>query len=127
VVASVVAIAVVCSFVTGCVKPWAQVTPLPGMQQAEARVEVRAEAGLGEACLLVSAARPEAGWAGQGSPLAGRMAAMFERNNPGVAVEVCEVYWMGHANASKTNGGKMVSYFYYDRGRKLVGSDNWAL
>jgi len=51
---------------------------------------------------------------------------MFERSHPG-AVEMCDVYWVGHTNAPRMYRGPWLNYFYFDRKEKLIGFDRWVI
>lgn len=89
------------------------------------RDEVRRE--LAGSWRLVSAARPASGWSKEFAAPAGSRAGSFERVHPGVTVEVCDVYRVGHTNAPWTYHGVWLTYFYYDRSKKLIGTDRWVI
>jgi len=106
----------------------AQAAPSPQPESASVgmtREQVRAN--LTNAWLLVSASRPATGWSRQVAPPAGRFAASFESSRPGVAVEACDVYWVGHTNAPTMYYGKWLNYYYFDRDQKLIGFARWVI
>jgi len=88
------------------------------------RDDVRA--ALADSWLLASVSRPEAGWTREVSPPAGGRAARFEMTNPGMIVEMCDVYWIGHTHAPRTYYGKRLDYFYFDCDEKLIGFE-WCI
>lgn len=85
------------------------------------RMEVRTD--LADSYLLASASRPAGGWSRVVSPPAGGRAVMFEFSHPGIIVEACDVYWIGHTNRPSMYYGQWLKYFYFDRDQKLIGFD----
>ena len=109
--------------------------PVPPPQRSErpsqsvsigmTREQLRAQ--LMHSWLLVAAARPDGGWSRQFSQPAGRFAGRFESSHPGIGVEACDVYWIGHTNAPSMYYGIPLNYYYFDSEQKLIGFDKWVI
>ena len=76
--------------------------------------------------LVQSVRRPNGGWLRDAAPPGTKFAARFEDGNGEKTVEACDVYWVGHTNATSTYYGKQLEYFYFDHEERLIGSESWV-
>jgi hypothetical protein len=99
--------------------------PLFPYRAGMSREQVRAR--LAGSALMMSASRPAEGWSPRGrssiSPDRGA-SARYEKTNPGVRVQYCEVYWVGNDEKPKRMHipeGMWLTYFFFDASDALVG------
>jgi hypothetical protein len=92
-----------------------------GMSRENLRVAVS------NSWLVASASRPTNGWSSRIAPPAGGRALRFESSHPGVVVQNCDVYWVGHTNRPSMYYGQWLHYFYFDNRNKLVGFNSVVL
>ena len=92
-----------------------------GMSREKVRLAVS------NSCLVASASRPTNGWSSPVAPPAGSRALQFEFSHPGVVVQNCDVYWVGHTNRPVTYYGRILHYFYFDNGNTLLAFNKVAL
>jgi hypothetical protein len=112
------------AFCLGCKLAYAAGEQDPAKTNGVYHVRMSREAlrsAVSNSWLVASASRPTNGWSRQITPPAGGQAMRFEFSQPGVVVQHCDVYWLGHTNRPGMIYGRRLDYFYFDKGNKLVG------